>query len=60
MGPNWTQAKKFILGVGAKMLTIARPAIVCGERTGAVYGILCWICRIQIKRLAVYIRLQAF
>ena len=29
MGPNWPQAEGFILGVGAKMFTIAGPVIAC-------------------------------
>ena len=29
MGPNWTHAEGFILGVGAKMFTIAGP-VKCG------------------------------
>ena len=30
MGSNWTPAEGFILGVGAKMFTIAGPVIVYG------------------------------
>jgi stage V sporulation protein AC len=43
MGPNWTQAEGFILGVGAKMFTIAGPVIVYGVSASVVYGIIYWI-----------------
>ena len=33
----------FILGVGAKMFTIAGPVIVYGLSAGVVYGLICWI-----------------
>lgn len=39
MGPKLTQAKAFILGVGAKMFTIAGPVIVYGVSAGMVYGL---------------------
>ena len=43
MGPNWTPAEGFILGVGAKMFTIAGPVIVYGVSTSVVYGLIYWI-----------------
>ena len=43
MGPNWTQAEGFILGVVAKMFTIAGPVIVYGVSASVVYGLICWI-----------------
>ncbi len=33
----------FILGVGAKMFTIAGPVIVYGTVAGVVYGLICWL-----------------
>lgn len=33
----------FILGVGAKMFTIAGPVIVYGIAAGVVYGIIYWV-----------------
>ena len=33
----------FILGVGAKMFTIAGPVIVYGLSAGVIYGIIYWI-----------------
>lgn len=35
----------FILGVGAKMFTIAGPVIVYGVSASVVYGIIYWICQ---------------
>ena len=46
MGPNWTQAEDFILGVGAKMFTIAGPVIVYGVSASVVYGLIDWFCQI--------------
>ena len=40
MGPNWTQAEGFILGVGAKMFAIAGLAIVYGVSASVVYGLI--------------------
>lgn len=34
----------FILGVGAKMFTIAGPVIVYGTVASVIYGIIYWIC----------------
>jgi len=33
----------FILGVGAKMFTIAGPVIVCGTVASVMYGVIYWI-----------------
>ena len=41
--PKLTQAEGFILGVGAKMFTIAGPVIVYGTVASVVYGIIYWI-----------------
>ena len=46
MGPNWSQAEGFILGVGAKMFTIAGPVIVYGVSASVVYGLIYWLCTI--------------
>ena len=37
------QSEGFILGVGAKMFTIAGPVIVYGVSASVVYGIIYWI-----------------
>jgi stage V sporulation protein AC len=52
MGPSLTQAEGFILGVGAKMFTIAGPVIVYGVSASGVCGLICWIYRmILLKKL---------
>ncbi|MBQ3090672.1 MAG: SpoVA/SpoVAEb family sporulation membrane protein [Oscillospiraceae bacterium] len=43
MGPNVTAAEGFVLGVGAKMFTIAGPVIVYGVSASVVYGFVYWI-----------------
>ena len=43
MGPKLTQAEGFILGVGARMFTIAGPVIVYGVSASVVYGFIYWI-----------------
>lgn len=44
MGPNLTQAEGWILGVGAKIFTIAGPVIMYGTIASVIYGIIYWIC----------------
>lgn len=41
--PKLTQAEGFILGVAAKMFTIAGPVIVYGVSASVVYGLIYWI-----------------
>jgi stage V sporulation protein AC len=36
-------AEGFVLGLGAKMFTIARPVIVYGTVASVIYGIIYWI-----------------
>lgn len=36
----------FVLGVGAKMFTIAGPVIVYGTAAGVVYGVIYWLCTV--------------
>ena len=40
------QTEGFILGVGAKMFTIAGPVIVYGLSASAVYGIIYWLLKV--------------
>jgi len=47
MGPNWTHAEGFILGVGAKMFTIAGPVIVYGVSASVLYGFIYWLLTIR-------------
>ena len=37
----------FILGVGAKMFTIAGPVIVYGVSASVIYGFIYWLCTIM-------------
>ena len=39
LSPNLTQAENFILGIGAKMFTIAGPVIAYGVSVSMVYWI---------------------
>ena len=39
------KAEGFVLGVGAKMFTIAGPVIVYGTVASVVYGVIYWICQ---------------
>ena len=43
MGPKLTNAEGVILGVGAKMFTIAGPVIVYGISASVFYGLIYWI-----------------
>ena len=43
MGPYLTAPEGYILGVGAKMFTIAGPVIVYGLSASVVYGFIYWI-----------------
>ena len=49
MGPKLTQAEGLILGVGAKMFTIAGPVIVYGLSASVVYGIIYWIWNLHLS-----------
>ena len=40
MGPKHAAPEGFILGVGAKMFTIAGPVIVYGLSASVVYGLI--------------------
>ncbi|MBR6676430.1 MAG: SpoVA/SpoVAEb family sporulation membrane protein [Clostridia bacterium] len=41
--PILTAAEGFILGVGAKIFTVAGPVILYGAAAGAVYGVIYFI-----------------
>ena len=43
MGPKLTQAEGFVLGVGAKMFSIAGPVIVYGVVASVLYGVIYWV-----------------
>lgn len=44
--PYIDSSKGFVLGVGAKMFTIAGPVIVYGTVASVVYGVIYWVFRI--------------
>ncbi|MBQ4297253.1 MAG: SpoVA/SpoVAEb family sporulation membrane protein, partial [Clostridia bacterium] len=37
------KSEGFVLGVGAKMFTVAGPVLLYGTAAGAVWGLICWI-----------------
>ncbi len=39
-----TKKEGWILGVGAKIFTIAGPVLLYGILSGAVYGVIYWVC----------------
>ena len=41
------KSEGFILGVGAKMFTIAGPVIVYGTIASVIYGVVYWICNLM-------------
>ncbi|MBE6454791.1 MAG: SpoVA/SpoVAEb family sporulation membrane protein [Alphaproteobacteria bacterium] len=41
--PILTAAEGWILGVGAKMFTIAGPVIVYGTIASVIYGVIYWL-----------------
>ena len=43
MCPILTAAEGFVLGVGAKMFTIAGPVIVYGVVASVLYGVIYWV-----------------
>ncbi len=38
------KAEGWVLGVGAKIFTVAGPVILYGILSGAVYGVIYWLC----------------
>ena len=38
-----TKAEGFILGVGAKIFTVAGPVILYGTLASVIYGLILWI-----------------
>lgn len=39
-----SKAEGFVLGVGAKIFTVAGPVLLYGTAAGALYGVIYWIC----------------
>jgi len=44
--PILTAAEGFILGVGAKIFTVAGPVILYGTVAGVIYGVIYWVIKI--------------
>ncbi len=41
-----SRAEGFVLGVGAKIFTVAGPVLLYGTAAGALYGTIYWICTV--------------
>ena len=41
-----SRAEGFVLGVGAKIFTVAGPVLLYGTLAGFIYGIIYWICKL--------------
>ena len=39
-----SRSEGFVLGVGAKIFTVAGPVLLYGTAAGTVYGIIYWVC----------------
>ena len=39
-----SRAEGLVLGVGAKIFTVAGPVLLYGTLAGAIYGVIYWIC----------------
>ena len=44
-----SRSEGFVLGVGAKIFTVAGPVLLYGTAAGTLYGIIYWICTIFIQ-----------
>ena len=44
-----SRAEGFVLGVGAKIFTVAGPVLLYGTAAGVIYGIIYWICTMTIR-----------
>ena len=44
-----SRSEGFILGVGAKIFTVAGPVLLYGTAAGTVYGVIYWLCTLFIK-----------
>ncbi|MBO7158606.1 MAG: SpoVA/SpoVAEb family sporulation membrane protein, partial [Clostridia bacterium] len=40
------KSEGYVLGVAAKMFTIAGPVIVFGTASSVVYGVIYWVCSV--------------
>ncbi len=44
-----TKSEGYVLGVGAKMFTIAGPVIVYGTVASVIYGVIYWLAGLTVK-----------
>ena len=44
-----SRAEGFVLGVGAKIFTVAGPVLLYGTAAGTLYGIIYWICTLFVR-----------
>ena len=43
-----SRSEGFVLGVGAKIFTVAGPVLLYGTAAGTLYGFIYWICRMFV------------
>ena len=43
-----SRAEGFVLGVGAKIFTVAGPVLLYGTAAGALYGVIYYICKLAL------------
>ncbi len=44
-----SRSEGFVLGVGAKIFTVAGPVLLYGTAAGVLYGVIYWICTVAIR-----------
>ena len=44
-----SRAEGFVLGVGAKIFTVAGPVLLYGTAAGTIYGVIYWICTLFLS-----------
>ena len=44
-----SRAEGFVLGVGAKIFTVAGPVLLYGTAAGTLYGVIYWLCTLFVK-----------
>ena len=44
-----SRAEGFILGIGAKIFTVAGPVLLYGTAAGTLYGVIYWFCTLFVK-----------
>lgn len=44
-----SRSEGFVLGVGAKIFTVAGPVLLYGTAAGTVYGLIYWLCTLAFR-----------